>query len=322
MVNVFIVHSGKDYDYVKDTVEPFLMGLEDENGKPANRGGSANILTLESGENSSRNKDAWKKDARKLIKMAQVVIVVIGDDSTDFEKAQTMGWEIDQAVKFNKQIMILNPADFDIPSYLYKPDRFTQQNQPIAPQMELSQIKERIDNFARGYYNIFSSRYQRMDDDAKVSRKNELMDQYKLFQKSSEDLVARRQSVNSFYLSVNSALVALVGIVMGVVAMPAKLWVILFMSLTGIIMDISWINILDAYGTLNAAKMKVINLMEEQLPVALYDAEWRVMSDKLNNKRYVSFTDSEKRIPRIFAALHTVIIIGVAAYTLITLIMH
>ena len=69
-------------------------------------------------------------------------------------------------------------------------------------------------------------------------------------------------------------------------------------------------NILDAYGTLNAAKMKVLNLLEEQLPIALYDTEWRIMSDKLNNKKYVSFTDSEKRIPKLFMAIYFLIMAG------------
>ena len=46
MVNVFIVHAGKDYDFVKERIEPFLLGLKDENGRPASVGGSSNILTL------------------------------------------------------------------------------------------------------------------------------------------------------------------------------------------------------------------------------------------------------------------------------------
>ena len=138
-----------------------------------------------------------------------------------------------------------------------------------------------------------------------------------MFQKSSEDLVSRRQSVNSFYISVNSALVALMGVVLGLVDTPAKIYVILFMSITGIILDISWIHILEAYGTLNSAKMKVINLLEEKLPVALYDVEWRVMSDKLNNKKYVSFTNSEKRVPKIFSLVYIVIAILVIVYTII-----
>ena len=55
-------------------------------------------------------------------------------------------------------------------------------------------------------------------------------------------------------------------------------------------------------------RQEVALLLEEQLPVALYDAEWQVMSDKLNNKKYVSFTDSEKRIPKLFVILYALIL--------------
>ena len=312
MVDVFIIHSGKDYEYVKKTIEPYLRGEIDENGNPCNREGYANILTMRSGV-----KCDWKKEAVKLIKMAQVVIIVLGEDANDPSKAETMGWEVKQALKFNKQLMIVNRGENPIPSYLYVIDRFTKQNRPAASQQSLYAVKERIDNYSKGYYNIFSNKYEEMHLEEKKKHNGELLDQYKMFQKSSEDLVARRQSVNSFYISVNSAMVALVGVVMGLVEMPAKIYVMVFMCVVGIILDISWINILESYGMLNSAKMKVIGLIEEQLPVLLYDAEWRVMSDKLNNKKYVSFTDSEKRIPKIFAFIYCTVIMIAAVYGLV-----
>lgn len=312
MVNVFIIHSGKDYDYVKERIEPYLMGKIDDDGNAVSAECNANILTMRSGV-----KYNWKKEAVRQIKMAHAVIIVIGADSTEPSKVETMGWEVEQAVKYNKLLMIVNLDGYDLPAYLYQPDRFTKQNQLIAKNQTLAEIKARIDNYAKGYYNIFSEKFAELEQTEKVSRKGELLDQYKMFQKTSEDLVARRQSVNSFYISVNSALVALVGIVMGLIEMPAKIYVMMFMCLTGIILDISWINILEAYGTLNASKLKVIRLMEEQLPVALYDVEWKVMSDKLNNKKYVSFTDSEKRIPRIFAAVYATVLLIIGVYLLV-----
>jgi len=313
MVNVFIIHSGKDYDYVKTVVEPYLMGQIDEDGQAAKRVNNANILTLESGKPSR-----WKSTAKKQIRMAQVVIIVIGEDASAPGKEKSMGWETEIANKYNKQMMILNRNDYPIPGYLFQPDRFTKQEKLIARQQTLAEIKERIDSFAAGYYDIFSAGFEEMDPEEQARHKNELLDQYKMFQKTSEDLISRRQSVNSFYISVNSALVGLLGVIMGLVEAPVKFYVVFFMCIVGLILDISWANILEAYGTLNSAKMKVINLIEEQLPVALYDVEWRIMSDKLNNKKYVSFTDSEKRIPKIFALVYAVIMVGIAVIGLIS----
>ncbi|MBQ1716095.1 MAG: hypothetical protein II035_07060 [Firmicutes bacterium] len=186
--------------------------------------------------------------------------------------------------------------------------------------MTLEQIKQRIDDYVNEYYPIFSASYADLPPENRSQRKGELVEQYKMFQKTSEDLVARRQSVNSFYISVNSALTGLLGVALGVFDDSVKLIVAAFMCVAGIILDISWINILEAYGTLNAAKMKVIKLLEEQLPVMLYDAEWRIMSDKLNNKKYVSFTDSEKRIPKLFFGLYVIILVGVIAVAIFGLI--
>ena len=310
MVNVYIVHSGKDYEYVKNKIEPYLTGKIDENGHAINGENNANILTLKSGIPSR-----WKKQALKQIKMAQIVIVLIGADS--FYKTETMGWEVYKAFKLNKQIFVLNPQKYTIPDFLSQLDQFSQEKRLIAEQQTIKEVKERIDNFAHGYYRIFSRFYEEMQEEERTSYKSALLDQYKMFQKSSEDLVSRRQSVNSFYISVSSTMVALMGLTMGVIQSQTKIYIMLFMCVVAIILDISWLNILDSYGTLNSAKMKVINLIEEQLPMVLYEAEWRVMSDKLNSKRYVSFTESEKRIPKIFMIIHTSIIVIILVHVLI-----
>ena len=269
-------------------------------------------MSLKSGVRSS-----WKSEAKKKIKAAQLIIVVLGKDTNDSQKEKTMGWEVEKAVRYNKQIVIYNTGKYALPKFMYRKNQFTSLDQPIAKQMSLEEIKKRIDDYENGYYDIFSSDYSQLPPDQKPVHDHELIEQYKMFQKSSEDLVSRRQSVNSFYITVNSAIVALTGVVMGLIEMPVKLLVALFMCLSGSILAISWMKILEAYGTLNAAKMKVICLIEKKLPVALYDVEWQVMSDKLNNKKYVSFTKREKRIPVIFLILYAIVIAFVLVFLLI-----
>ena len=55
--------------------------------------------------------------------------------------------------------------------------------------------------------------------------------------------------------------------------------------------------------------MKVISLLEKQLPIALYDSEWKIMNDKLTNKKYTSFTDSEKKIPKTFGVVYCIVLV-------------
>lgn len=269
MINVFMIHSGKDYITVKDEIEPYLRGDDlDSSSVTAN----CNVLTLESGVESS-----WKKDALRKIRMAHAVIVVIGEDASDPSKTDTMGWEVERAVKYNKLVMIYNPGNYKIPEYLMICDHFTQQKRLAAPVMTLDGIKQRIDNYVNGYYPIFSSSYTELSSENRLQRQGEFIEQYKMFQKTSEDLVARRQSVNSFYISVNSVLTGLLGITFGVFDDSVKMIVAAFMCIAGIILDVSWVKILDSYGMLNASKMKVIKLLEEQLPVMLYEVEWKIM---------------------------------------------
>ena len=311
MVDIFIIHSTNDEKAINDDVIPVLQGRKGEHGEPGDGICNANILMLDSKARIPVF-SSWKTVALKKIRMAQVVIVVLGKDITDPGKADTIGWEVRKAKKLNKYIMIYNlaglePADY--PEFMKKENDFSHTRVPITRCSTLTEIKERIDKYEKGIYDLFSQTYLNMPPEGRKEKKDALLEQYKMFQKSSEDLVSRRQSVNSFYISVNSALVALLGVVQGVMESSSKAYVMLFMCITGIILDVSWINILNAYGTLNGAKMKVIRLIEEQLPILLYDTEWKVMSDKLNNKKYVSFTNSEKRVPKLFAAVYGILII-------------
>ena len=182
--------------------------------------------------------------------------------------------------------------------------------EPVASEKTLELIKKRIDDYSNGYYDIFSNKYDQLPEERKENYYDDYIEQYKMFQKSSEDLVNRRQSVNSFYITVNSAISTLTGIFIGLLNMPAKLYVIMLMSLIGIFLVLSWLRLLDSYGKLNSAKIKVLTLIEKNLPVSLYDVEWQIMSDKLNNKKYVSFTSSEKRIPLFFLIIYSIALVA------------
>ena len=144
--------------------------------------------------------------------------------------------------------------------------------------------------------------------------KSILLEQYKVFLQTSEDLVSRRQNVNNFYISINSALMAAFGIIWALNILPIyKFFTGILLSIVGIILSISWIKLLASYGDLNSSKMKIISYIEKQLPASLYDAEWAALSDKLNKRKYVSFTNSEKKVPLLFIIVYICVsICGIA----------
>jgi len=41
-------------------------------------------------------------------------------------------------------------------------------------------------------------------------------------------------------------------------------------------------------------------MIEKKLSASLYDAEWEVMSNEYNMKKYISFSDRERNLPIIF----------------------
>ena len=136
-----------------------------------------------------------------------------------------------------------------------------------------------------------------------------------MFLQTSEDLVSRRQNVNNFYISINSALMAAFGIILALNIQPLyKSIAGVLLAAVGIILSISWIKLLASYGDLNSSKMKIISYIERQLPASLYDAEWAALSDKLNKRKYVSFTNSEKRVPILFIVVYICVSLGVIAF--------
>lgn len=332
-MKIFIVNKGSDID--------FSMLFKDI---LTSRTGSEVLVLKNSGK-------LWKIEASKLLRQAQLVLFVVGPKS---HESPYIGWELKKALQMGKQIYCLDIAKYEqmrdkINGYESLPDddrralqtsfehfesslsdadneisgypmhkalkshnRFTKEyllDSRVKIKKSLHDVSTAIQKYNAGEYDIFNKAFDSMNE-------SELFDQYKMYLNTSETLVSRRQSVSSFYISVNSALITICSIIAALFGnFEEKLIVVCTIAAMGILLDISWMRILEAYGILNSSKMKIISLIERRLPVSLYDKEWDIMSDKLNSKKYVSFTNSEKRIPKLFIALYG-IIIGVFAILL------
>src|SRR5437870_5073344 len=102
-----------------------------------------------------------------------------------------------------------------------------------------------------------------------------LLEQYKLFVQTSESVVARRQTVNTFFLSVNSFLLSAIGVFWkaGVSRQVGGLGLVLLAS-TGILLCVAWRRLVRSFSQLNTGKFEIIHLLEEHLPAAVFKAEW------------------------------------------------
>lgn len=275
-MNIFIVHSGADVKRVNET-----------KGEIARKCKKANILLL-------KYRLLWKREVRKLMKSAQIVLYIVGADG---HKSKNIDWEIKEAKKQGKALVVLKTDENDILNEaLYEKDPFTKE--PVFVATEIKSVDELVaivDRYESGeYVNL-------INDDCDQAN---LFEQYKLFSDTSEALVTRRQNVNSFYITANTALITIAATAFSLNNnLLSQLIITMALSVPGILLNRSWLKILESYALINSSKMKILGMLEKKLSASLFDAEWQVMSSQYNKQRYTSFSDGEKHIPKIFNAV-------------------
>lgn len=131
-----------------------------------------------------------------------------------------------------------------------------------------------------------------------------ILDIYKLYVQSSENISARRQSANSFFLTLNTAIIGAAGYI-DLETKPFS-WAI---GLAGIALCIVWYRSIRAYKGLNSGKFKVIHQIESKLPISVFNSEWNAVGRGKNTKLYLPFTKIEVWIPFTFAVFHLAIVL-------------
>lgn len=130
--------------------------------------------------------------------------------------------------------------------------------------------------------------------------KSHILEMYKIYLEMTDRISNRRQSANSFFLSINSALIGFIGYIS--VREDLKFnWII---ALAGIILCYTWYRIVRSYKDLNSGKFRVIHEIEKELPISPYDAEWKTLGEGKDSKLYLPFTNIELKIPIVFGIIH------------------
>jgi hypothetical protein len=137
--------------------------------------------------------------------------------------------------------------------------------------------------------------------------KNILLEQYKLYVETAENVSKKRQTANTYFLSLNSFLLILSGYLTTIKTIRFQLLVFIIIS-AGIFICTFWISNLQSYRSLNSAKYKLIHEMEKQLPIKLFDEEWTLLGRGENKKTYLKLSVVEQRVPIIFIILYGLIL--------------
>ncbi|MEO0422741.1 MAG: hypothetical protein AAF184_10425 [Pseudomonadota bacterium] len=126
---------------------------------------------------------------------------------------------------------------------------------------------------------------------------NDYLTLYSDYVASADRISDRRQLANSFFLTANTALLALTGYFSE--DGDSLIWLAAF---AGILFSFTWRRLITAYRNLNAAKFDVINQLEQRLPFAAYEEEWVRL--KQREAGHGGFSTIESIVPATFMMLH------------------
>lgn len=151
--------------------------------------------------------------------------------------------------------------------------------------------------------------------DASAALPASYFEMYKLAVEMADRISARRMLANTFFVTMNTGLAALLG------AHPFQ-W---YVAGAGIVLSIVWWALLKSYRDLNTAKYKVILAMEDRLPARIFADEWASLKRepmKLALKRstlkerfteYWELGSVERIIPWVFAVIYVVALLSRSA---------
>jgi hypothetical protein len=125
------------------------------------------------------------------------------------------------------------------------------------------------------------------------------LDIYKLSVEMADRVSARRAVASSFFLTVQTGIVASLAFVEG------QRWSI---ALGGIVASATWWLLLRSYRQLNSAKFQVIHEMEKMLPAAPYTDEWKILDRKDTpfRERYAALGLIEQTVPVVFLVINLI----------------
>ncbi len=164
----------------------------------------------------------------------------------------------------------------------------------LAPEPVPDEVRQELARNAEGRLTAGLGR----DSPLPGAAATEFFELYKLMVESSEKLVARRQGVNTFFLTMNGLLMTAIGLfVQAEGRLNLQAGGVAIVSVVGLTLCQAWRSLLVSFGQLNTGKFVVINRMEERLAASIYAAEWEALGVGEDPRVYRSFTKREADVP-------------------------
>ncbi len=162
-------------------------------------------------------------------------------------------------------------------------------------------------NFSKVEDNPMSDLFAKNEKDYGNDYKEHLFAQYKLYVESVEKTSDRRQHANNYFITINTALISLIGLSFQIKFFENLAGIKSVLALLGIIICVVFWFLIRSYKQLNTRKFAVIHEIEKNLPLALYKYEWEVLGEGKDNKKYYPFSHVELFIPWVFGILYALL---------------
>jgi hypothetical protein len=135
------------------------------------------------------------------------------------------------------------------------------------------------------------------------------LEQYKIYLETLDRISERRQTANSFFLSLNTGICGLLGYLFSKDSDPELKCFCWILPVAGIFLSVFWLRLVTSYRQLNTGKFVVLHLVEKHLPLAPYGAEWIALAKGKDRKVYLPLTHVEVWIPRLFILMYIIFIV-------------
>ena len=136
------------------------------------------------------------------------------------------------------------------------------------------------------------------------SKRNELLEIYKLQAELADRVSQRREGANRLYVGLLVGLALFLGIFVrfGVEDVPISI-VFRTAGIIGAVLSVSWYVVIRSYRQLNSGKFAALHELEDQLAFPFFKREWELLDEGKKPGRYWQLTIVETGLPIIFSIL-------------------
>ena len=132
----------------------------------------------------------------------------------------------------------------------------------------------------------------------KKDSSQELFELYKFYVDLTDRISQRRAKSNTFFLSIISSFIGLIGFVSPFLNISFKGTTIYLICFFCILLCLIWYININSYKQLNKLRFTVIQEMEQSLVFPCFTREWQLLRE--NKMKYYRLSKIEKFIPLIF----------------------